>query len=138
MCVRKYPPPQSPHPTQKADRIIHHGDVRKMLLTAKAVAEGGRCFLYDVSMISDNMLNASPEAQKHVEEEMALFTPILKGVLTELGVEAASHGMQAWGGHGYIKGNGMEQIYRDARIGTMYEGTTTIQALDLLGRKVRF
>merc|ERR1711991_258472 len=83
------------------------------------------------------MLNAKTlKEQKKLDSELGLFTPILKGFLTEVGLEAAKDGMQVWGGAGFTKDPGMEQIYRDARISTIYEGTTGIQALDLLGRKV--
>src|SRR5690606_2863637 len=68
-------------------------------------------------------------------DKLGFFTPILKGFITEMGLECANLGMQVFGGHGYIKEHGMEQIARDARISTLYEGTTGIQALDLLGRK---
>lgn len=119
-----------------ADRIIHHPDVRRMLLTMRAITEGARAMVYETALLSDDMMSEDKEVRDAVDREMGLMTPILKGFLTELGLESASHGMQVWGGHGYIKGNGMEQIYRDARIGTMYEGTTGIQALDLLGRKL--
>jgi len=126
------------YPNEKADFIIAHGDVRRMLLTQRAYAEGGRAMLYEAAAIADGIyLPGATEAEiKSVENWLGLFTPVLKGFLTEVGQEAASLGMQTWGGHGYIVENGMEQIYRDARIATLYEGTTGIQALDLLGRKV--
>jgi alkylation response protein AidB-like acyl-CoA dehydrogenase len=125
-------------PELAADPIIHHGDVRRMLLTQRAFAEGGRSMLYDAAKIADGIYvpGATKEDIDKVEHHLGLFTPILKGFLTETSLEAASLGMQVWGGHGYIRANGVEQIYRDARIGTLYEGTTGIQALDLLGRKV--
>ena len=75
-------------------------------------------------------------AAKRLDDQLGFLTPILKGFLTEMGKEAADHGMQVWGGHGYIKDNGLEQVYRDVRIASLWEGTTQIQALDLLGRKV--
>jgi len=81
-------------------------------------------------------VGASKAEIDDVEHWLGVFTPILKGFLTEMGQESASLGMQVYGGHGYIRGNGMEQIYRDARISTLYEGTTGVQALDLIGRKV--
>jgi hypothetical protein len=76
--------------------------------------------------------------KKHdeIDSILGFKTPILKGFLTEMGVEAASLGMQLYGGHGYIKSNKQEQIYRDVRISSIWEGTTGIQALDLLGRKI--
>jgi alkylation response protein AidB-like acyl-CoA dehydrogenase len=125
---------------QVADALIWHPDVRRMLLTQKAIAEGARCMIYDAAKIADHLFNAveagDNKAYKHHENELGFFTPILKGFLTELGLEAANLGVQVFGGHGYIGEHGMEQIVRDARISTLYEGTTGIQALDLLGRKV--
>ena len=127
-------------PEKSADAIIHHADVRRMLLTQKAVAEGGRAMLYFAAQYADHMTNGIIENDKakydHWDDKLGFFTPILKGFLTELGTEAASLGVQVFGGHGYIREHGMEQILRDARISTLYEGTTGIQALDLLGRKV--
>ena len=127
-------------PEQVADPIIHHASVRQLLLFQKAVSEGGRSMLYECAMIADRMqererLGDLAGAQGH-DDRLGFLTPILKGYLTEMGKEAADHGMQVWGGHGYIKDNGLEQVYRDIRIGTLWEGTTQIQALDLLGRKV--
>ena len=127
-------------PEQVADALVWHPDVRRMLLTQKAVAEGGRAMIYAAAQRADRMFAAAwagDEAayQRH-DSALGFFTPILKGFLTEMGVEAASLGVQVMGGHGYIREHGMEQILRDARIATLYEGTTGIQALDLLGRKV--
>ena len=125
---------------QVADALIWHPDVRRMLLTQKAIAEGARCMIYDSAKIADHLFNAveaaDSKAYKRHENELGFYTPILKGFLTELGLEAANLGVQVFGGHGYIGEHGMEQIVRDARISTLYEGTTGIQALDLLGRKV--
>jgi len=127
-------------PEHKADALIWHPDVRRMLLTQKAIAEGGRHMVYDALKIADHMFHASTvgdeASYKQHDTELGFFTPILKGFLTELGLEAANLGIQIFGGHGYIQANGMEQNVRDARIATLYEGTTGIQALDLLGRKV--
>ena len=78
----------------------------------------------------------NPEEKKAAENRLALLTPIAKALMTETGVEAAKHGMQVFGGHGYIAEHGMEQIARDARIASLYEGTTEIQSIDLLARKV--
>ncbi len=126
-------------PDQVADALIWHGDVRRMLLTQKAVAEGGRAMIYFAAQYADHMVNGivenDQEKYEHWDDKLGFFTPILKGFLTELGLEAAHLGMQVFGGHGYIREHGMEQIVRDARISTLYEGTTGIQALDLLGRK---
>ena len=127
-------------PGQVADSLIHHGDVRRMLLTQKAIAEGGRALIYLASQHADKMIEGMEQNDQakyqHWDDQLGFITPILKGCLTELGLEAANLGMQVFGGHGYIQEHGMEQIVRDARIATLYEGTTGIQALDLLGRKV--
>lgn len=123
-----------------ADALIWHADVRRMLLTQRAFAEGGRAMIYFAAKYADEMVNGilenDPKKYEHFDDKLGFFTPILKGFLTEMGLEAANQGMQVFGGHGYIKEHGMEQIVRDARISTLYEGTTGIQALDLLGRKV--
>ena len=123
-----------------ADALIWHPDVRRMLLTQKAIAEGGRAMIYRAAQIADLMANAKLEGdsrkQQEYDDTLGFYTPILKGFLTEMGLESANLGVQVYGGHGYIREHGMEQIVRDARIGTLYEGTTGIQALDLLGRKV--
>ncbi|MDO5650929.1 MAG: acyl-CoA dehydrogenase C-terminal domain-containing protein [Moraxella sp.] len=127
-------------PEKVADAIIHHADVRRMLLTQKAFAEGGRSMIYHCARYADHLLEATlagDEAEiAKWEDKMGFYTPVLKGFLTELSLEAAKHGQQVYGGHGFIKEWGMELIARDARIATLYEGTTGVQALDLLGRKV--
>ncbi len=127
-------------PEQEADSLIHHADVRRMLLTQKAIAEGGRAMLYYAARLADHMVEGHTTGDQKkadaYDDKLGFLTPILKGFLTELGNEAANHGVQVFGGHGYIREHGMEQIVRDTRIATLYEGTTGIQALDLLGRKV--
>ncbi|MBL0711224.1 MAG: acyl-CoA dehydrogenase C-terminal domain-containing protein [Colwellia sp.] len=124
-------------PEQVADPIIVHPDVRKMLMTQKTVSEGGRAMIYYAAKIVDEIEMAKTDKERKIaDDKLGFITPILKAFLTELGLEAANHGMQVFGGHGYIKEWGMEQIARDARISTLYEGTTGIQALDLLGRKI--
>jgi len=125
------------NPEGPADAIIEHPDVRRMLLTQRAIAEGGRAMVTYASQFADIYRAGKTEASKKTaENRLGFCTPILKGFITELGVEAANHGVQVFGGHGYIKEWGMEQILRDSRIATLYEGTTGIQALDLVGRKV--
>jgi hypothetical protein len=123
-----------------ADALIWHPDVRRMLLTQKAIAEGGRAMIYSAAQVADKLFNAVAAGDRanaeKFDDQLGFYTPILKGFLTEMGLEAANLGMQVFGGHGYIHENGMEQIARDARIATLYEGTTGIQSLDLLGRKV--
>ena len=125
------------NPDGPADAIIEHPDVRRMLLTQRAIAEGGRAMVTYASQFADvYRAGKTEDAKKEAETRLGFCTPILKGFITELGVEAANHGVQVFGGHGYIKEWGMEQILRDSRIATLYEGTTGIQALDLVGRKV--
>ncbi len=124
-------------PEKSADPIIVHPDVRRMLLTQKAFAEGGRALTYLLAQQVDRSHKAAAETDREdAQKLLALLIPITKGFLTEAGVEAASLGIQIYGGHGYISEWGMEQIMRDARIAPIYEGTNGIQALDLLGRKV--
>jgi alkylation response protein AidB-like acyl-CoA dehydrogenase len=124
------------NPDGPADPIIVHPDVRRMLLTQKALAEGSRAFLYFLAQQGDVVSHGSEEDAKAADDMMALLTPIGKAFVTELGFEAANHGVQVFGGHGFIREWGMEQIVRDSRISMLYEGTTGIQAMDLIGRKV--
>lgn len=125
------------NPNGPADAIIEHPDVRRMLLTQRVIAEGGRAMVTYASQFADVYRAGKTQQERDAAEiRLGFCTPILKGFITELGVEAANHGVQVFGGHGYIKEWGMEQILRDSRIATLYEGTTGIQALDLVGRKV--
>eukprot|EP01134_Creolimax_fragrantissima_P007735 CFRG7735T1 len=128
------------NPDGPADPIIVHPDVRKNLLFQKAIAEGARSMLTECCLLWDQMEDAElgndTKKARAVDDRMGFLTPILKGFLTEVGIEAANKGIQIWGGHGYIKQNQMEQVFRDVRISAVWEGTTGIQALDLLGRKV--
>ncbi|HAF90349.1 MAG TPA: acyl-CoA dehydrogenase, partial [Pseudomonas sp.] len=124
-------------PEKAADPIIVHPDVRRMLLTMKAFAEGNRAMLYFAAKQVDVMQRSADEEQRKAADAMLAFlTPIAKAFMTEVGFEAANHGVQIYGGHGFIAEWGMEQNVRDSRISCLYEGTTGIQALDLLGRKV--
>ena len=124
-------------PDKPADPIIVHPDVRRMLLTAKAWAEGGRAMTYFVALMIDRELNHPDEAmRKDAADLVVLLTPIVKAFVTDNGWQATSEAMQVFGGHGFITEWGMEQHVRDARINMIYEGTNTIQSLDLLGRKV--
>src|SRR3546814_11493492 len=108
-----------------------------MLLTMKAFAEGNRAMVYFTAKQVDIVKNSQDEEQKkQADTLLAFLTPIAKAFMTEVGFEAANHGVQIYGGHGFITEWGMEQNVRDARISMLYEGTTGIQALDLLGRKV--
>jgi len=124
------------NPDGPADPIIVHPNVRRMLLTQKALVEGSRAFLYFLAQLGDIVDAGNEEQAKAADDLMALLTPIGKAFVTETGYEAANIGVQVYGGHGFIREWGMEQIVRDARISMLYEGTTGIQALDLLGRKV--
>ena len=124
-------------PEKVADPIIVHPDVRRMLLTMKAFNEGNRALAYFTAQLLDQAHAGESEEQRHEAENLlALLTPICKAFMTETGLEATNHGMQVFGGHGYIREWGMEQLVRDCRIAPIYEGTNGIQALDLLGRKV--
>ena len=117
--------------------IIVHPDVRRMLLTAKAWAEGGRAFCSYVALQLDKELNHPDEqVRKDCADEVALLTPVIKAFITDNAWTATSECLQVYGGHGYIAEWGMEQYVRDARINLIYEGTNTVQSLDLLGRKI--
>ena len=120
-----------------ADPIIVHPDVRKMLLTAKAYAEGGRALATYCAVLLDKE-HSHPDAKVRQDsgEMLSLLTPIVKAFLTDNGHISTNACMQVFGGHGFIKEWGMEQFVRDNRINMIYEGTNTIQSLDLLGRKV--
>ena len=124
-------------PGQPADPIIVHPDVRRMLMTAKAYAEGGRVLACYCALLLDKELHHPDEAVRAESADiLALLTPIVKAFLTDNGYSATTQCQQVFGGHGYIKEWGMEQHVRDARINMIYEGTNGIQSLDLLGRKV--
>ncbi|MEH6650679.1 MAG: acyl-CoA dehydrogenase C-terminal domain-containing protein [Motiliproteus sp.] len=124
-------------PEKAADPIIVHPDVRRMLLTQKAFAEGGRALVYYTAQLVDiGSKSDNEEERQQADTLLSLLTPIAKAFLTETGFESANLGLQCFGGHGYIAEWGMEQNVRDSRISMLYEGTTGIQALDLLGRKV--
>ncbi len=124
-------------PDQPADPILVHPDVRRMLLTARAYAEGGRAFSSYVALLIDReQHHPDPAVRQAAADEVALLTPIAKAFLTDNAWIACSEALQVLGGHGYIAEWGMEQYLRDARINMIYEGTNTIQSLDLLARKV--
>jgi len=125
------------NPDKPADPLIVHADIRRMLLTCKSLAEGSRMLaLHAATQVDILHRSQDAEEKKAADELLGFLTPIVKGMLTEWSVECTNHAMQCFGGHGYINESGMEQIARDARITTIYEGTTQIQALDLLGRKI--
>ena len=124
-------------PDKPADPIIVHPDVRRMLLTNKALVEGSRVLAYAAGLAADGS-NHHPDASAREANDalIGFLTPIAKACITEWGIECTYNAMQCLGGHGYIAEHGLEQLARDARITTMYEGTTGIQALDLIGRKI--
>ena len=124
-------------PEKPADPLIVHGDIRRMLLTQKALIEGGRALgLYAATLVDVHHRSTDPAEMKRAEALVSFLTPIVKALLTENANECTGLALQIYGGHGYIAEHGMEQYARDARITTIYEGTTQIQALDLLGRKI--
>ena len=120
-----------------ADPIIVHADVRRMLLTMKACNEGGRAFsTYVANQLDIAKFSDDPTARERADGLVALLTPVAKAFMTDLGLETTVHGQQVFGGHGYIREWGQEQLVRDVRITQIYEGTNGIQALDLVGRKI--
>jgi alkylation response protein AidB-like acyl-CoA dehydrogenase len=124
-------------PDKPADPIIVHPDVRRMLLTMRALTEGCRALSYWVGMELDISHNHPDEKRRQEADDLvALLTPVVKSFLTDHGFNAANLGVQVFGGHGYIREWGMEQLVRDARITQIYEGTNGIQGLDLVGRKL--
>ncbi len=124
------------NPQADADPIIVHPDVRKMLLIQRAVVEGGRALVHFCGQAVDRLRHGSEQERADADALLDFLTPVVKGFLTELGFESVNHAVQIHGGHGYVAETGVEQYVRDARITMIYEGTTQIQALDLLGRKV--
>ncbi|WP_254461126.1 acyl-CoA dehydrogenase C-terminal domain-containing protein [Xanthomonas sacchari] len=123
-------------PEKPADPILVHPDVRRMLLTVKALTEGSRLLALHAATLIDIAHSAQDPAEREQADVLVSFlTPISKACQTEWAVENTYHALQCFGGHGYIHEHGMEQLARDARITTLYEGTTGIQALDLIGRK---
>ena len=134
LAMRSISGPKAPE--KPADPIIVHPAVRNMLMTQKAFSEGGRALIYSLAQYVDQVAATSGDTQARADELLSFLTPIAKAFLTETGLESANHGVQVYGGHGFIREWGMEQNVRDTRIACLYEGTTEIQALDLLARKV--
>jgi alkylation response protein AidB-like acyl-CoA dehydrogenase len=123
-------------PDKEADPIIVHPDVRRMLLTQKALVEGCRALAYFAALQLDALHHDDEAARTEANDLLALLTPITKAFLSDSGFEVANLGVQVFGGHGYIRESGVEQLVRDSRIMMIYEGTNGIQALDLMRRKV--
>jgi hypothetical protein len=129
--------PGEREPDAKADSIIVHPDVRRMLMEMKSFNEGARALVLWGALQVDILRKAQTEEERVAAEDLlGLLTPVIKGYLTDKGFEAAISAQQIYGGHGYIREWGMEQFVRDARIAQIYEGTNGIQALDLVGRKL--
>ena len=124
-------------PNAKADPIIVHPDVRRMLMEARAFNEGARALVLWGALQVDISRKAQTEEERIAADDLlGLLTPVIKGYMTDKGFEAAVNSQQIFGGHGYIREWGMEQFVRDARIAQIYEGTNGVQALDLVGRKL--
>lgn len=124
-------------PAEKADPLIVHPDVRRMLMDAKALTEGLRALILWTALQVDLSTKAQSAEERSVAEDLiGLLTPVIKGYGTDMGYKVATDMQQIWGGHGYIVENGMEQFVRDARIAMIYEGANGIQAMDLAGRKL--
>ena len=121
----------------KADPIIVHPDVRRMLMESRAWNEAGRALVLWGALQVDLMRRSPDEAERQQADDLlGLITPVIKGYLTDKGFQAAVYAQQVLGGHGYIREHGIEQFVRDARITQIYEGTNGIQAMDLVGRKL--
>ena len=130
-------PSGAQHKDKSADPIIVHPDVRRMLLTMKALNEGGRAFSSYVALQLDTAkYSEDVPTRQRAQELVALLTPVAKAFLTDMALESTLHGQMIFGGHGYIREWGQEQAVRDVRITQIYEGTNGIQSLDLAGRKI--
>ncbi|MEC7815023.1 MAG: acyl-CoA dehydrogenase C-terminal domain-containing protein [Pseudomonadota bacterium] len=135
--IQSRSPTGAQQPEKAADPILVHPDVRRMLLTMKSYIEGGRTFsTYVAQWLDISKYAEDDERRQHAEGMVALLTPVAKAFLTDRGLEATIIGQQVFGGHGFIREWGQEQLVRDCRITQIYEGTNGIQAMDLMGRKV--
>ena len=123
-------------PDKPADPLIVHPDVRRILMDIRAFNEAARALVLGTSLRASVALGADEAAARAAEDHLSLVTPVIKGVLTETGFANTVAAQQVFGGHGYIRETGMEQLVRDARITLIYEGANAIQALDLVGRKL--
>ncbi|MDP5029756.1 MAG: acyl-CoA dehydrogenase family protein [Paraglaciecola sp.] len=129
-------PDGAAEPSKKADSIMFQPDVRRMLLTQKALTEGSRALAYLYAQQMDIEKFGNEEHKHEAAKVIAFLTPICKGFMTDMGTDVSSLGIQVYGGHGYIREWGMEQLMRDSRIAQLYEGTNGIQAADLISRKL--
>ena len=129
--------PGPAEPQQKADPIIVHPDVRRMLMDARTFIEGMRALCMGGALQVDLTHKAATEEQRQEADDLiSLLTPVIKGYGTDMGYKATTDMQQVWGGHGYIADNGMDQFVRDVRIAMIYEGANGVQAMDLAGRKL--
>ena len=120
-----------------ADYIIEHADIRKSLLNMKSIIEGERALCFWLSQQTEVSLYHNDEKiRKEASDFVSLMTPVVKTMFTDLGMEITSDAMQVYGGYGYTKDQGIEQLYRDNRITPIYEGTNSVQAADLVFRKL--
>jgi butyryl-CoA dehydrogenase len=125
------------YPDKPADPLIVHPDIRRMLLTQRAWIEGSRALsVWAATALDKSKHHPDPKERERAEDFIAVITPVVKALMTDMGFEVTNLGVQVLGGHGYIREHGMEQYVRDARIAQIYEGTNGIQALDLVGRKM--
>ena len=121
----------------KADSIIEHADIRKTLLNMKSIIEGERALCFWLSQQTEVSLNHDDQKIRQEALDMvSLMTPVVKSLFSDLGMEITSDAMQIFGGYGYTKDQGIEQLYRDNRITPIYEGTNSVQAADLVFRKL--
>ena len=124
-------------PEKPADPIVVHPDVRRSLMTMRALVEGCRALAYSIGLELDiEARHVDPARREAAGQLVALMIPVVKAFVTDVGFDVANMGMQVFGGHGYIRDTGVEQYVRDARIAQIYEGTNGVQALDLVGRKM--
>ncbi len=123
--------------TNGADFIIEHADIRKSLLNMKSIIEGERALCFWLSQQTEVSLNHPDEKIKQeASDYVSLMTPVVKSLFTDLAMEITNDAMQIHGGYGYTKDQGIEQLYRDNRITPIYEGTNSVQAADLVFRKL--
>ena len=120
-----------------ADFIIEHADIRKSLLSMKSIIEGERALCFWLSQQTEvSLYHSDPKIKQDASDMVSLMTPVVKSLFSDMGMEITSEAMQIYGGYGYTKDQGIEQLYRDNRITPIYEGTNSIQAIDLVFRKI--
>jgi len=120
-----------------ADLIIEHADIRKSLLNMKSIVEGERALCFWLSQQTEvSLYHKDEKIRKEASDLVSLLTPVVKAMFTDMGMEITNDAMQIHGGYGYTKDQGIEQLYRDNRITPIYEGTNSVQAIDLVFRKL--